>query len=348
MAAPGLDGQQLAPTAESGQQIEIVAENLKIPWEIAFLPDGSLLITERPGNLVRIWPDSRQSVPVAGVAHVGEGGLLGLALHPDYTDNHLLYLYSTTRAGGGLTNRVERYVFDETANILNDRTVILEGIPGSSNHDGGRLAFGPDKLLYITAGDAENQPSAQDKNALSGKILRLQADGGIPADNPFGNAVYSYGHRNSQGFAWDSDGRLWESEHGPSGGQTGNDEVNLIQKGGNYGWPDIRGTQTRAGMIAPVIESGISDTWAPADLLVVDDLVFFTGLRGEALYSARITGFSLTDFKANFAGEYGRLRAVVLSPDGEWIYFTTSNTDGRGSPNAGDDKIIRVKRELFR
>lgn len=332
---------------EETEAIEVVVENLAIPWEIAFLPDGSLLVTERPGRLVRVLPESHQSVPVAGVAHVGEGGLLGLTLDPEYAQNGWIYLYSTTREGGRLTNRIERYVFDENENALRDRTVILSDIPGASNHDGGRIAFGPDGHLYITTGDAEVPDSAQSTSAVSGKILRIHKDGSVPADNPFGNAVYSYGHRNPQGLAWDARGRLWSTEHGPSGTQTGNDEVNLIQAGGNYGWPMIRGTQTAEGMIAPLLESGRASTWAPADALVVDDLLFFTGLRGQALYTARISGENLTDFMAHFEGEYGRLRAVVASPDGEWIYFSTSNTDGRGRAFANDDKIIRVKTSLF-
>lgn len=329
------------------ESIQIVAQNLDIPWEVVFLPDESLLVTSRAGSLVRLWPDRQQAVPVEGVAHVGEGGLLGLALHPDYERNQLIYLYSTTREGGRLTNRVERYRFDQAANALHDREVIVANIPGASNHDGGRIAFGPDGMLYITTGDAENPNSAQDTSALSGKILRLTPDGQVPADNPFGNAVYSYGHRNPQGLAWDSAGQLWATEHGPSGSQTGNDEVNRIVKGGNYGWPTIRGTQTREGMIAPVLESGRSDTWAPAGTAIVGDVLFFTGLRGQALYSAQIVGERLTDFKQHFASEYGRLRAVVVSPDAQWLYITTSNRDGRGAVNAGDDKLIRLKTELF-
>lgn len=331
----------------SEARIEVVAENLRIPWEIVFLPDGSLLVTERPGTIVRIFPGSRKAVPVEGVAHVGEGGLLGMVIHPNYAENHWLYVYSTTQGGGALTNRVERYRLDEASNTLNERQVILANISGAANHDGGRIAFGPDQLLYITTGDAQNQDSAQDTTALTGKILRLNDDGSIPDGNPFGNAVYSYGHRNPQGLAWDNFGRLWIAEHGPSGAQTGNDEINLIQAGGNYGWPTIRGTQTGEGMIPPVLESGLGNTWAPADALVVDNLLFFTGLRGEALYTTRINGENLTDLTAHFDGEYGRLRAVVLSPDGEWIYFTTSNTDGRGATRAGDDRIIRVSKSLF-
>jgi glucose/arabinose dehydrogenase len=230
---------------------------------------------------------------------------------------------------------------------LSDQTIIIENIPGGQFHDGGRLAFGPDDLLYVTTGDAGQSDNAQATTSLAGKILRLTDSGDIPAENPFTNATYSFGHRNPQGIAWDNQGRLWSSEHGPSGTQTGNDEINLIAVGGNYGWPVIVGNQTKEGMIAPMVESGRSDTWAPGDIAVVNDLVLFTGLRGTALYTARIVGNRLVDLTAHFDGEYGRLRVAVVDSTGEWLYLTTSNTDGRGSKRAGDDKLIRVSLELF-
>jgi glucose/arabinose dehydrogenase len=347
LAQTGLSVERLngSTTANEHQPvIEVLAENLTIPWEVAFLPDETLLISERPGRLVRLYSDSRIAVAVSGVAHVGEGGL---ALHPDFENNHWLYLYLTTREGVGLTNRVERYRFDQTNNSLSDQTIIIENIPGGQFHDGGRLAFGPDDLLYVTTGDAGQSDNAQATTSLAGKILRLTDSGDIPAENPFTNATYSFGHRNPQGIAWDNQGRLWSSEHGPSGTQTGNDEINLIAVGGNYGWPVIVGNQTKEGMIAPMVESGRSDTWAPGDIAVVNDLVLFTGLRGTALYTARIVGNRLVDLTAHFDGEYGRLRVAVVDSTGEWLYLTTSNTDGRGSKRAGDDKLIRVSLELF-
>ncbi len=346
-ALPGIRSSEMATDKDEGPAIEVVAENLAIPWEVEFLSDGSLLVTERPGELVRIFPDSRESVTIDGVEHVGEGGLLGMALHPDYQRNHWLYLYFTTNTGNGLTNRIERYVFDEDNNSLSGKVVIIEGIPGAQFHDGGRIAFGPDDLLYVATGDAGDQNSAQDTTSLAGKILRLNDDGSPADGNPFGNEVYSYGHRNPQGLAWDSEGRLWSSEHGPSGLQTGNDEINLIVAGGNYGWPTIKGQQTREGMISPVIESGSTTTWAPGDAAVVGETVFFAGLRGVSLYSAEINGEQLTNLTSHLTGEYGRLRSVVTDLSGEWLYLTTSNTDGRGDPAENDDRLIRVRVSLF-
>jgi glucose/arabinose dehydrogenase len=319
---------------------EAVAQSLQIPWEIAFLPDKSMLVTERPGTLRHL--ANQKSIPIQGVAHVGEGGLLGLVLHPNFESNGFIYLYFTTRTGGGLTNRVERYRFENDA--LSERQVIIENIPGSSNHDGGRIAFGPDGYLYITAGDADRPNSAQDTNALSGKILRIGDDGSLPGDNPFRNAVYSYGHRNPQGLAWDSQGRLWATEHGPSGNESGFDELNLIEKGKNYGWPVIRGGQTQAGMERPIEHSGPSQTWAPSGMAYKDGKLYFSGLRGEALYIATINSGNTVSLRSYLSRQYGRLRAVVVGPEGD-IYLSTSNRDGRGTVKAGDDKIIRVNPE---
>ena len=201
-------------------EIEVVAENLEIPWEVAFLPSGEILVTERPGRLLKIGKD-RTIIEVSGVRHVGEGGLLGMALHPEFENNQLIYLYLTSSDAGKIVNRVERYKLG--GNSLTNREVILEGIEGASNHDGGRIEFGPDRYLYVTTGDAQKSNLAQDTDSLNGKILRIKDDGGIPSDNPFGNAVYSYGHRNVQGLAWDGSGRLWASEHGRSGVLSGLD-----------------------------------------------------------------------------------------------------------------------------
>jgi glucose/arabinose dehydrogenase len=320
--------------------VRIVADKLQTPWAIAVLPSGDLLTTERSGTLMRI-ADNNQSYPIAGVTETSEGGLLGIALHPDYEKNNFLYLYATYTSNGALLNRVERYVFKDD-NLTPD-TTILDNIPGASTHDGGAIAFGPDKKLYITTGDAGNEQSAQDTGSLSGKILRINDDGTIPEDNPFSNPVYSYGHRNPQGIAWDDKGRLWSTEHGPSGSASGRDELNLIELGQNYGWPVITGDETRQDMRSPIAQSGDTDTWAPGALAHKDGVLYFTGLRGQSLYVADISADETkprVTLRKYFSEKYGRLRAATIRND--TLYISTSNTDGRGQPSASDDKILRI------
>ncbi|MBD3251168.1 PQQ-dependent sugar dehydrogenase [Candidatus Uhrbacteria bacterium] len=324
--------------AAAGAAIEVVAEDLEIPWDIAFLPDGSMLVTERPGRLVHI--ETGTVYPIEGVEHVGEGGLLGIALHPEYETNGFVYLYQTTRQEEGLSNRVVRYTYrNETLTF--DR-IIVENLPGAIYHDGGRIAFGPDKKLYIALGDAGDPAAAQDPDRLEGSILRINEDGTMPSDNPFGNAVYSYGHRNPQGLTWDWADRLWSTEHGRSGLQSGFDELNLIQRGQNYGWPDSQGDSVKNGTVGPALHSTASVTWALASALFHNGGIYFGGLRGETLYEAVIEDNRITELRERFKGEYGRIRTVVLGPDGS-LYFTTSNRDGRGNPVDTDDRIIRFK-----
>ncbi|HKY73772.1 MAG TPA: PQQ-dependent sugar dehydrogenase [Patescibacteria group bacterium] len=337
--------QQKTDNTVDTDDVKIVAQNLNIPWEIAFLPNKDMLVTERPGKLLRIGATTKVITEIEGVRHVGEGGLLGLALHPNFEKNSFIYLYSTTENADGLSNRVERYKLSNDA--LSDRKVIIDGIKGSSNHDGGRIVFGPDGYLYITTGDAENSSLAQDTNSLNGKVLRIKDDGDIPSDNPFGNAVYSYGHRNPQGLAWDTKGMLWQTEHGPSGVQTGYDEVNIIYKGSNYGWPTIKGDQVQERLVSPIIQSGSKDTWAPSGMVYWDGSLFFSGLRGEALYEAKIGNGNTLSLVTHFKQTFGRIRAVVLGPDG-FLYISTSNRDGRGRVKESDDKIIRINQKIFR
>lgn len=347
------DGQPTTPvsqtatgTSRAQPDIEVIEKNLNIPWELAFLPNGGMLVTERPGRVLKISRDGKIT-PLEGletsVRHLGEGGLLGLALHPKFAENGLLYLYLMTGTGNALASRVERYKLEGTR--LTDQSLIIGGIPGAAYHDGGRIAFGPDGKLYVTTGDAGQSQNAQNKASLSGKILRLNDDGSVPNDNPFDTAVWSYGHRNPQGLAWDGTGRLWATEHGRSGVLSGFDELNLIEKGKNYGWPAIQGDEKRTDMVTPVLNSGASETWAPSGMAFYDGSLFFAGLRGETLYEARVNETPVKLIK-HFTGKYGRLRSVTLGPDGD-LYLTTSNLDGRGSPVADDDRIIRINPAKF-
>ncbi len=267
-----------------------------------------------------------------------------MALHPRFSENRWIYLYFTTRAKDKLINRVVRYSLNNDG--LSQKKIIIDNIPGAANHNGGRISFGPEGYLYITTGDAGNASLAQDINSLAGKILRIKDDGSIPSDNPFNNAVYSYGHRNPQGLAWDRKGRLWATEHGRSGFLSGLDELNLIEKGKNYGWPIIQGNEKKKGMVTPVAQSGPDETWAPAGIAFWDNSLIFGGLRGESLYRAIITDKTKVSLKAYFRQKFGRIRAIILAPDG-YLYFTTSNTDGRGITRPNDDKLIRINPKIL-
>jgi aldose sugar dehydrogenase len=327
---------------EEEAEITIVAENLEIPWDIAFTQDGDIIITERNGRL-RLIDNNGQLVPepVAALTNVyseGEGGLLGLTLHPQFEVNRLIYIYHTYLSPeNNILNRVVRYRFER--DVLSDESVIIEGIPGARFHNGGRIRFGPDEHLYITTGDALDPQLSQDTNSLAGKILRIEPDGGVPRDNPFGNEVYSYGHRNPQGLAWDNEGNLWATEHG----STALDELNLIERGNNYGWPEIEGDSTREGMETPFLHSG-NNTWAPSGIALFNNSLLFTGLRGASLYQVRIIDGS-PHLERHFQNTFGRLRAVEIGHDSN-IYLITNNRDGRGNPQDNDDKIIRIDLNL--
>lgn len=318
----------------------VVARALEVPWDIAFLPNKDFLFTERTGKLSRFDQEGKKHL-VTGTPDTrtyGEGGLLGMALHPNFAENKFIYLYFSSGGVIGTSCHIERYTLEN--DTLTNKTTIITGIPGAIFHDGGRMAFGPDGKLYITTGDATNSTNAQKTDSLSGKILRVNDDGSIPSDNPFKNAVWSYGHRNPQGLAWDDQGRLWSTEHGRSGITTGYDELNVIEKGKNYGWPTIEGPTSKDWLETAQLQSGTATTWAPASLAFYNGKMLFGGLKGESLYIADIST-NPPKLTSKLVKTYGRIRTVVVGPDG-FIYITTSNTDGRGTKKADDDKVIRL------
>lgn len=308
-----------------------VMENLDTPWSIVFLPDNKMLVTERNG---RVTLDGKEITRLNKVKEIGEGGLLGAAIFPpEFKQNNYIYFYYTYDGGDqGTFNRLVRMKLEN--NQLFDEKIIIDSIPGASNHNGGRIKFGPDEMLYITTGDAQNPSQAQDRNSFSGKILRLDKEEKI--------SIYSYGHRNPQGLAWNDKSEFYSTEHGRSGILSGLDEFNKIDEGNNYGWPDIEGDEIRTNMIRPLFHSG-SDTWAPGGLAYLNGSFYFTGLRGQALYKVTIID-GRTQLNEYFKYEFGRIRDVVIGPD-NMIYISTSNLDGRGNPKQGDDKIIRINPE---
>ncbi len=320
-------------TLENAPAITTYVSNQRIIWAMTFLPDGRMVFTQREGavNIVEANGEVKEILSVT-VHAAGESGLHGIAVDPNFTENNYIYLYYTYRGSGEDTlNRVSRYVFENE--VLGNEQILVDGIPGASTHDGGRIKFGPDSFLYIATGDAQAPSSAQDKNSLAGKILRVTRDGEPAEGNPFGTQVYSYGHRNPQGLTWDDEGKLWATEHGPST----RDELNLIESGMNYGWPDITGDATSSDTRSPITQSGNS-TWAPAGAAFFGDSIFFAGLRGSALYEYNRTDNQLT---THLQDSLGRIRDVVVGPDG-FMYVATSNRDGRGVPTSVDDRIFRI------
>jgi quinoprotein glucose dehydrogenase len=343
-----------------GVRVEAWIENLEIPWSLVFLRGGRALVSERPGRIRLIKDGKLLSQPYAEVevASNGEGGLMGLALHPEFTRKPYVYAMHTYRKEGQPFNRVVRFRDGGDRGIFD--SVIIDRIPGGRLHDGGRIAFGPDGLLYITTGEIFRGELAQDLQSLAGKILRLTPEGGIPGDNPFNRSpIYSYGHRNPQGLSWQPETKdLFESEHGPSGESLlfANDEINVIVKGGNYGWPKVVGAPRMKTYVDPLIvwkkatpPSGI--TFYRGELLThLKNDLFVATLRSEALIRIKWgrgnNKYQVVEIERWFAkgdqeGKYGRLRDVVESPEGA-LYFLTSNRDGRGKANPGDDKIYRI------
>jgi aldose sugar dehydrogenase len=311
-----------------------LARNLSVPWGLAFLPDGSALVSERDTHLLkRVTAAGQVSVvgPVDGVDGGGEGGLLGIALSPAYSSDHLLYAYYTH----GGSNRVVRMTCDRSG--LGPQQTILDGIPSGPIHNGGRLAFGPDRDLYVSTGEAGRGDPAQDTGDLGGKILRITPDGRPAPGNPFARSpVYSYGHRNVQGLTWDPSGQLWASEFG----QNTWDELNRISAGGNYGWPVVEGHSSDARFVDPV-RVWHTDVASPSGIAYAGGALYLAALRGARLWQVPIPGGRVGRPRALLTGELGRLRTVALAPDGS-LWVMTSNRDGRGAPHPGDDRIIRL------
>jgi len=316
-----------------------VAGRLEIPWGIAFLPDGSALVAERDkAEIRRVATDGTASRvdKVAGVVPNGEGGLLGLLVPPaDRTGGTLMvYAYFTAESD----NRIVRMPYENGR--LGTPSTVLTGIPKAGNHDGGRMILGPDGKLWVGTGESGRPPLAQELDSLGGKILRLNLDGSVPADNPFrGSPVWTLGHRNVQGLAFDSHGQLWATEFG----QNTWDELNRIQRGKNYGWPVVEGKGTDGGRYVEPFIVWSTDEASPSGLAIVDDVAYVAGLRGQRLWQV-----PLGDAKgavARFTEEYGRLRTVVQAPSGA-LWVSTSNLDGRlrgRDPAPDDDKILELK-----
>jgi len=332
----------VATTAPSQPRVEIVAGGLEVPWALAFAPDGRLFVTERPGRIRLVKNGRLEAEPIATlpVAAAGEGGLMGLALDPAFAETGHLYTCYTAAKGRRLVNRVVRLTL--RGGSAGGERVLLDDIPGAGIHDGCRVKFGPDGRLYVTTGDAAEPRLAQRRDSLAGKILRVNPDGTVPEDNPFpGSPVFSLGHRNPQGLAWDPSGRLFAAEHGPSG----HDEINHILAGRNYGWPEVRGQGGDTRYVEPLLES-TQDTWAPSGIAFLGGDLFVAGLRGQRLLRVSLAPdlSRVVRVATLLSGTHGRLRDVVVGPDGV-LYVTTSNRDGRGWPRPDDDRIVRVRLE---
>lgn len=314
-----------------------LASGLSVPWSVVPVSGGGALISQRDDGAVLELTDSgevRTAGTVPGVVSGGESGLHGLAVHAD-DDSMWLYAYHGARDD----NRVVRMpLLGEPGTLaLGEAEIVFEGIPRANNHDGGRIAFGPDGFLYVTTGDAARADAAQDRDDLGGKILRLTAEGEAAPGNPWETAVWSLGHRNVQGIAWTADGTMWASEFG----QNTWDELNRIEPGGNYGWPVVEGEAGRDGMIDPVV-SWTTDEASPSGIAAHGDTVFVAGLRGERLWVIDTQGGRIAaEPIAVLAGEQGRLRDVVAVP-GDALWVLTNNTDGRGSPRPEDDLLLRL------
>ncbi|GAB3791104.1 PQQ-dependent sugar dehydrogenase [Virgibacillus kimchii] len=334
-----MNGEETADQEENGtEQTEsdtevmeertVIADNLDEPWEIQLYEDA-FYVSERTGSIVTIQEDEENRKPVdQNLSNHPEAGLLGMVLPDAFSETSIALAYYSYEEDGNYFQRV--VTVEEMEQAWVEREVLLDDIPGGEVHQGGRIAIGPDEMLYITTGDAAEPELAQDPDSLAGKILRMELDGSIPDDNPFDDSyVYSYGHRNAQGLAWTPDGELYATEHGAEA----LDEINRINKGNNYGWPRIEGDEEEEGMETPVIHSG-DDTWAPSGMAYVHDHFYFAALRGES-----VRQFDPVEETVEvIVSDVGRVRDVLAAENG--IYFITNNTDGRGNPEEEDDRLI--------
>ncbi|WP_031505692.1 PQQ-dependent sugar dehydrogenase [Streptomyces megasporus] len=336
-------GASPAPAKGSVEVVDTVVTGLKSPWGLAPLPDGDLLVSSRDeGTILRVDADSGKTTElgsVPGVEPGGEGGLLGIAVSPDFAEDRHVYAYFTSASD----NRIVRMLYEEDkeeGSQLGAPSTIFRGIPKGMIHNGGRIAFGPDRMLYVGTGDSGDESLSQDRESLGGKILRMTPDGEPPGHgNPEADSVvYSWGHRNVQGLAWDAEKRLWAAEFG----QNTWDELNLIRPGANYGWPEVEGEAGEEGFVDPVAQWKPADA-SPSGIAVTNGSVWMAGLRGERLWRVPLDGVKkVAEPQAFLEGEYGRLRTVV-SAGGDGLWLVTSETDSRGTPGEDDDRILKLE-----
>ncbi|MFD1066576.1 PQQ-dependent sugar dehydrogenase [Oceanobacillus locisalsi] len=334
-AATDNDGDtQEEETTMPVEGLEIIAENLDVPWSMEMVEDNMFYITERTGGIVRIEDGEakRQEVELEHeISTASEAGLLGFTLVSDFSESNQAYAYYTYENGEGQFNRIVTLQLEDE--VWREDDLLLDEIPSGAYHHGGRLQIGPDEMLYATTGDASDTQLAQDESSLGGNILRMHLDGSIPDDNPASDSyVYSFGHRNPQGITWAEDGTMYASEHGDNA----NDEVNVIEPGENYGCPIIEGEEEQEGFVSPLFTSGNEETWAPSGMDYDDDTLYVAALRGSAVLAFDLeTG----DYR-EVISDLGRIRDVRVEDD--YLYFVSNNGDGRGSPEDSDDRLYRI------
>lgn len=349
------DESKIFEARQVSYKIEPVVNGLDVPWSLVFTSPSRMLVSERPGRVRVVENGALLPEPLhefAEASHEGEAGLMGMTADPNYDSTQLIYVCYAYQAGAEMRTRVVRV--RDTGSDLVDEEILLGNIPAARNHAGCELGFGPDGKLYISTGDASNGKIAQERSSLGGKLLRINPDGTIPADNPFtGSPIWTLGHRNSQGFDWHPGSQvLYATEHGPSGfdGQGGGDEINIIEKGNNYGWPLVSHEATRQGMIDPKLV--FTPAIAPGSAVFYDSLVipeftdnlFFGLLRGQGIMRVVVdvaNPWRIVLYEKLPGIDVGRVREMTVGPDGH-LYFTTSNRDGRAPVRDGDDQIFRL------